>query len=341
MRSRTADGQATVIGRATRVIETVPPGAGAVVMGTGIVSIDLLLSGAAAVSLLPLLVATIAWTLLGILLAGRFLWDRPRFDREATLPAALTGVAGTAVLGTRLTLLGWEWAGAAMLGIAVLLWLALVGRVLRRWATPTAGVSFMLTVSTQSLAVLLAALGSAERAVWLVGLAVAPLTLGAGLYAFVASRFDVRQLIRGSGDQWVAGGALAISALACARVTLASQALHVLGDGGALRGATLALWVAAMAWLPFLLVTELTVPRIRYDTRRWATVFPVGMYAACSFLAGSALGWDGLRDFAQIWSWIALVVWGVVLVAMLWQPIPLLRAARSRAPRVGDEPVEG
>jgi tellurite resistance protein TehA-like permease len=341
MRSRTTGDQAGIAVAAARVIETIPPGAGAVVMGTGIVSIDLFLSGARSLSLVPLLVATIAWALLGILLAGRLLWDRPRFQREATLPAALTGVAGTAVLGTRLTLLGWGWAGAVMLGIAGLLWLALVGRVLRHWATPTVGVSFMVTVSTQSLTVLLAVLGSADRAVWLVVLAVAPLTLGAGLYAVVVSRFDVRQLVRGSGDQWVAGGALAISALACARVTEASQTLHVLGDGAALRAATLVLWVAAMAWLPFLVVTELTARRILYDTRRWATVFPVGMYAACGFLAASALGWGGLSYFAQVWSWVALAVWVVVLVAMLWQPIPLVRAAGSPLPRTGDEPAEG
>jgi hypothetical protein len=34
------------------------------------------------------------------------------------------------------------------------------------------------------------------------------------LYGMVVRRFDFRQVVRGAGDQWVLGGALAISALA-------------------------------------------------------------------------------------------------------------------------------
>ncbi|MGA7910004.1 MAG: hypothetical protein WCC30_00425 [Candidatus Dormiibacterota bacterium] len=96
-----------------RVVRAVPPASGAVVMGTGIVSIDLLNSGHSALSVAPLVVAACAWILLGVLLGSRFRFDRARFEREATSPAALTGVAGTAVLGTRLSLLGWQWAGSA------------------------------------------------------------------------------------------------------------------------------------------------------------------------------------------------------------------------------------
>jgi hypothetical protein len=41
--------------------------------------------------------------------------------------------------------------------------------------------------------------------------------------------------------------------------------------------------VLTMLWLPVLLLDEALHPRPRYDVRRWSTVFPVGMYAACSF----------------------------------------------------------
>ncbi|MGH9120710.1 MAG: hypothetical protein ACRDYC_02000, partial [Acidimicrobiales bacterium] len=248
------DGALTPI---AQVIETIPPGAGAVVMGTGIVSIDLTLGGREPLSLVPLAIASLAWVLLGLLLGRRFLWTRERFDREAWLPAALTGVAGTAVLGVRLTLLGWGWAGAAMLIVAALLWLGLVGRVLRHWVTPTMGASFILTVATESLALLLALLGLSGRSGWLVVLAVVPLALGVGFYVFVVRSFSLHQLLIGRGDHWVAGGALAICTLACARVTDAAQSLHLLGDGAALRAATLALWVAAVAWLPLLIASEL------------------------------------------------------------------------------------
>ncbi|HUZ69030.1 MAG TPA: tellurite resistance/C4-dicarboxylate transporter family protein [Candidatus Saccharimonadales bacterium] len=310
-----------------RVVRAVPPASGAVVMGTGIVSIDLLNGGHSALSVVPLVVAACAWILLGVLLGGRFRFDRARFAREATSPAALTGVAGTAVLGTRLSLLGWQWAGISLLIIAAVLWGSLLRSVLRNWMTPTVGASFVLVVSTESLAVLAATLGMSEHAAWLIVVALVPLTLGLPFYVFVVARFDARQLIRGRGDHWVAGGALAISALACARVTQGAETLSALGPAHeALKVATLVVWVAAMCWLPVLVVVEVAAPRLAYDVRRWSTVFPVGMYAACGYAAGTVLRASPIVAFARAWSWIALAVWLVVFAAMLWQIVPLLRA---------------
>ncbi len=130
------------------------------VMGTGIVSIALSLDGRQTPSRILLVIDGLAWLALGVLLAGRVLHDRGRVRREARSPAALTGVAGTAVLGTRLTLLGWGGAGIALLIIALVVYLLLLAPVLTHWATPTVGVSLMLTVSTESLAVLSAALAA-------------------------------------------------------------------------------------------------------------------------------------------------------------------------------------
>lgn len=323
-----------------RVVDTIPPASGAVVMGTGIISIDLDLLGQQQLSLVPLVVASVAWVALGVLLVGRFIGSRDRFRREASLPGALTGVAGTAVLGTRLILLNWRWAGATLLIVAALLWLLLVPGVLRRWVTPTVGSSFVITVSTESLAVLAAALGMSTGVGWLILCAIALLALGIAFYGFVVRRFDFHQLLVGRGDHWVAGGALAISALACARTTLAAQALHLLAPEALdLRVATLVLWGAALCWLPFLVGAELISRRVFYDTRRWSTVFPVGMYAACSFAAGTAAKLPTLLQFARIWTWIAAAVWVVVLAATLWQPVPLLRG--ERRPGVNSPRREG
>jgi tellurite resistance protein TehA-like permease len=227
-------------------------------------------------------------------------------------------VAGTAVLGTRLTLLGWHWAGIALLVVAVVLWLGLVGTVLRHWQTPTVGVSLLLTVSIESVAILAAVLGESENAAWLVVAALVPFVAGLALYGFVIARFDLRQLVAGRGDQWITGGALAISALAAARITLAAESLGVLGGvTGVLQDVSIALWAATIAWLPVLLVTEVAQPRLRYDVRRWSTVFPVGMYAACSFVVGTAVSAAVLTDFARIWVWVALAVWALVFAGTL------------------------
>jgi tellurite resistance protein TehA-like permease len=144
----------------------------------------------------------------------------------------------------------------------------------------------------------------------------------------VISRFDFRQVLVGRGDHWVAGGALAISALAAGRITLSARSLGALGElTGALESVPVALWIAAIAWLPVLVVAEAIRPRLGYDVRRWATVFPVGMYAACSFVVGSAAGVAAITDFARLWIWVAVAVWAVVAAAMI---PPLIQVGRGK-----------
>jgi tellurite resistance protein TehA-like permease len=161
-----------------RLLDAIPPASGAVVMGTGIVSVALLLDGRHVLSTILLVLDGAAWVALGVLLPARALRYRRRFAVDMRNPAALTSIAGSAVLGTRLTLAGWDWAGVAFLIIAVLIWLALVGQVLRHWQTPTIGASFILTVATESLALLAATLAFADRTSWLVYAALAPLGPG-------------------------------------------------------------------------------------------------------------------------------------------------------------------
>jgi hypothetical protein len=41
------------------------------------------------------------------------------------------------------------------------------------------------------------------------------------------------------------------------------------------------------------------------------------MYAACSFVVGSAAGAAALTHFAQVWIWVALAVWLVVVTGTI------------------------
>jgi len=146
-------------GTLDRVFDAIPPAAGAEVMGTGIISIALTLDGHETLSRILLVIAAAMWVTLAVLVPLRARRDPERFRADIRTPPALTSVAGTGVLGTRLALLGWTWAGIAALVIAAVIWVLLLGPVLRHWKTPTVGASLMLTVSTESLAVLLATLG--------------------------------------------------------------------------------------------------------------------------------------------------------------------------------------
>jgi tellurite resistance protein TehA-like permease len=308
-----------------RVLDSVPPAAGAEVMGTGIVSIGLSLDHHETLSRILLVVAAAMWLTLLALLALRAARNRDRFLADIRTPPALSSVAGTAVLGTRLTMLGWEWAGIALLATALFMWLALLVPVLSNWKTPTVGASFVLTVSTDSLAVLAATLAASEHAQWLLLTALAPFGLGLCFYVFVISRFDLRQLATGLGDQWITGGAVAISTLAAGKITAVARALTILGNGdGPLKDLAVVLWGLAMVWLPVLLLAEVLHPRLHYDVRRWSTVFPLGMYAACSFVVGDVATAGAITSFARVWVWVALVVWTIVFVATLHRAIDLV-----------------
>jgi tellurite resistance protein TehA-like permease len=214
-------------------------------------------------------------------------------------------VAGTAVLGARAAVLGWGRVATVALLLAVAMWLALVPGLVRTPRERAVGTSLLVVVATESIAVLAALVSQVEDTRWLATAAVAPLVLGLAAYPVVARRFDLREVAFGHGDQWVAGGALAIAALACAEVgAAATGVLHTTLDHAAL-----VVWVLAIGWLPVLVAGELRGPRRGFDLRRWATVFPVGMYAVCSFLVARVDGVGSIATFARAWAWVGLVVW--------------------------------
>jgi tellurite resistance protein TehA-like permease len=314
-----------------RILESIPPAPGAEVMGTGIVSIAFSLDGQETLSRVLLVIAGVIWVALAVLISLRAVRDPARLPVEAHAPRALTTAVSTAVLGTRLTLLGWAWAGIAALVIAFVLSALLLGPILARWKSPTVGASLLLAVAPQSLAVLAATLALPEHARWLVIAALVLFALGLGCYVVVIARFDLRQLIVGHGDHWITGGALGISSLAAVKIAVGAEALAVLGGGvGALEDIAIGLWGLTILWLMALLFAEARWPRLRYDWGRWSTVFPLGMYAASSFAIGALAGVGAITSFARVWVWIALAVWAIVFVGTLLHGLETLR--RDAAP---------
>jgi hypothetical protein len=275
--------------------------AGPVVMGTGIVSVTLDLTGHDVLSWLLLVVTAAAWLAVA---AGVI-----RSRRVPPGPEPLALVAATAVLGSRLLQSNADAAGAALLILAFAVWLAVLPCVAAE-RLPRRGSSFLITVAVQSLAVLAALLVVHTGTDWITWPALLACVLGLVLYAPLLVRFDRGQVLSGAGDQWIAGGALAISALALSELSAAAgRTSGIRSLVPALHAAALVVWAAGIVWLIVLIVAEIHTPRLRYDPRRWATVFPVGMYGACSFEAGHAAGFSALQTFAHAWAWPALAVW--------------------------------
>ncbi|MER5732048.1 tellurite resistance/C4-dicarboxylate transporter family protein [Streptomyces sp. NPDC002138] len=292
-----------------------PPAAGAAVMAAGIISVGLHLTGHPVASLVALAVAGALWLVLAADFAVRLLGDRGRFRAEADTPAALTAVAATAVLGARLSLLGWRPAAAVLLVLAAVLWPGLMAAVLRHWHRGASGAAFLVCVATQGLAVLAAVVAADSGRDWLAWAALAAFCLGLLLYGEALVRFDFREVVRGAGDQWVAGGALAICSLAASKLT--ASPVWVGWPHTALRTATLVTLALSLTWYAVLLTAEATHPRPRYDIRRWATVFPLGMTAAASLSAAGPTGVGWLLPLGEVLLWIALAAWLLTFVALL------------------------
>ncbi|MER5641842.1 tellurite resistance/C4-dicarboxylate transporter family protein [Kitasatospora sp. NPDC002227] len=293
----------------------VPPAAGAVVMATGIVSVGLRLVGQAVLSWVLVGLAAVGWGVLAVAFGLTFVRDRGRWRAHADTPAALCAVAATAVLGTRAALEGWVTGAGVLLAVAALAWPGLLVAVLRHWQHHLPGAVFLVCVATNGLAVLAATLGTIQHRDWLTWCALAAFVLGLGLYLAALTRFDLRQVEDGLGDQWIAAGALAISALAAAKLTAWP---HWTGAAHAtLRGTALVLLVLALPWFVVLLGAEVRHPRPHYNLRRWATVFPLGMTAVATLSVGSATGVHWLRPLGQVLLWIAVAAWAVTAALLV------------------------
>jgi hypothetical protein len=306
------------------------------VMGTGIVSVALARDGREVLSSALLATAGAVWVAAAVLLLGS-VWRSRRCARGIS-PLALTSVAATAVLGTSLAERGWDSIALALLAVAAAFWLTLIVPALRSADPSRSTAALMLPVATQALATLCAELGAIDSLLWLVLAALAAFVAGLVLYAFAIARFALRQLIVARGEHWVAGGALAVSSIAASAIIRATERLGIRADlVTVLKGTLVAVSIAAFAWLAVLIVAECLAPRLRYDTRRWSTVFPVGMYAACGFATGAALHASPLTDFARVWVWIALAVWGTTLAGAVRAAASPRRIARAR--RLGSAPT--
>jgi tellurite resistance protein TehA-like permease len=298
-------------------------------MGTGIVSVALATDQQGVLSRSILAIAAIVWIALGVVLCTRLLRARPGVLNDARSPGALTGVAATAVLGTGALQLGWTNVAWVLLAAAFPAWIPLTGLVLSRLGQRAEGQWFMLTVAPAGLAALAAELAGNERVGWLLAAALGFAAIGLLAYPLVLARFDWRDLACARGEHWIGGGSLAISALAFSQIALADRHLRTIRSAATpCADIAFGLWTAGMLWLVALLVAELRWPRPRYHPQRWSTVFPLGMYAACSFAVAAATGMEVPAHFARGWTWIALAGWSLAFAGLLRRRVGKRSAVR-------------
>jgi hypothetical protein len=284
-------------------------------MATGIVSIGLHLVGQEGLSQVLMVLDMAAWVGLAAVFLYRLTRALPQWLTEAATPPALTAVAGTSVLGTRLALFGWRQVAVALLIVAAVAWPVLLVSVVRHWKRGMPGSVFMVTVATQGLSVLSGTLADIWTLRWLAIIAFVLLMTGLALYVQALYRFDLWQLKTGAGDHWVAGGALAISALAGSKLVAFSGWTSTAHS--VLRVLTFVLLGLALAWYAVTAVAEVLWPRRRYDIRRWATVFPMGMSAAACLSTSAAAKVRWLEGLGKVLLWVAFAAWLLTMFGLV------------------------
>lgn len=318
------------------------PGYFALVMGTGIVSFSLYLSGFIIASTVLLVIAALAYVVLVGLNIWRLIHHRAAMARDfqdvRQSFGFFTFVAGTAVLGSRLALSGWWTVAVVLLVIATVAWLILgylvpVFAVLSNAERPIIkganGSWFVWIVGAQSVAVLAATLEPelAQARDILAITAVFAWSLGVVLYVAVAI-FVALQMMTYRLDPhefkppyWVSMGALAITVVAAARIAEMASSPMVDATRGLVAGLAVFFWCFATWLIPALFAVGIWRHAIRkvplvYEPSLWSIVFPLGMYSVAGIYLGRVNELPIVETVGSAWLWVALAAWLITFIAM-------------------------
>jgi tellurite resistance protein TehA-like permease len=329
--------------RVQHAVRGLTPGYFALVMGSGITSVGMLLKGHVTLSVVLLDVCFVSFVVLVTLTGWRLLVYRHAVVDDFTDPRRgfgfFTFIAGANVLGLRLGMDGHHTATAILLLVAAVTWLVL-GYVVpwtavlssdqRPVVAAANGTWFIWVVASQSVAASAASLEPVFSSMrnQLAVVAVFSWSVGVFLYAaagiFVSARlmlYDLRPVDL-TPPYWVAMGASAITVLAGARIVEMADAPMVDATRGLIAGASVAFWAFATWLFPALVAAGWwrhrthRVPLV-YDATLWSIIFPLGMYAVASIYLGQANDVPVVGAFGAAELWIAFAAWALTLAAMI------------------------
>ena len=323
-------------------IEGLFPGYFALVMATGIVAVgaeqqnfNWLARGLYVIAAASFAILVVLSLIRLVAFPARLLADLTSHAKGFTF---LSLVAATNVLGSASAVIHGWWDLAEVLWWcslplwALLVYTSLIADVLRHDKPGLgAGINgswFLLTVATESIAVLGALILGRHPDDLLAFACIAAFSLGLVLYLIVMTmvflRWTFQPLEPAEADPpaWIAAGAVAITVLAGSNL-LAARTVSARVDRLApfVEGLVVLAWATATFWFPVMVAIGVwrhiarRLP-LRYHPSYWALVFPLGMYGVATFrmravLELRQLSWAPRAGFA-----VAVTAWTITFLGM-------------------------
>jgi tellurite resistance protein TehA-like permease len=351
----------------TSPIASLFPGYFALVMATGIVAVAASQQNVDWLADVLYVVAAAAYVVLVVLLVVRIVRYWALFAADVTAHAKgfafLTIVAGTNVLAAAsIVIHGWRDLAWILWWIGIALWVVflyttliavVIGGEKPGLESGINGSWFLLTVSTESVAVVVGLLLARSSSDLLAFTGIAAFTLGVVLYVIVMTmvflRWTFQPLDPTEADPpaWIAAGAVAITVLAGSNLLLASSKSSRIADlAPFIEGVVIMAWATSTFWFPLMVaigVWRHLVRRLplRYHPSYWALVFPLGMYGAATFRMRAAIDLHELAWLPKFTLAVALIAWTVTFVGLVHHGIIGLRSGRRGRTRAASPMADG